>query len=132
MRLSQWMNLVFHRCIARARTVSIAFAAAALLVGAAQSAYSDTFTIDFETLPSLPAQPDNFVAAGPMQTYSQPGIFTISGGVALGNPTFLPAFTTNGTLPNLYGATSFADPSLLPTLRLDLPTTAFRFTSVSF
>jgi len=53
-----------------------------------------------------------------MQTYSQAAIFTISG--VLGNPTFLPAFTTNGTLPNLYGTADFADPSLLPTITLDM------------
>ena len=94
--------------------------AVVLLLGTAQAAYCDSFTINFETLPPLPAQPNNFFAAGPMQTYSQAAIFTISGGVVLGNPTFLPAFTTNGTLPNLYGTADFADPSLLPTITLDM------------
>src|SRR5262249_24735788 len=100
--------------------------------GATQAAYGDTFTINFETLPSLPAQPNTFAAAGSMQTYSQAGIFTISGGVALGNPTFLPAFTANGSLPNLYGTADFGEPSLSSTITLDLPTTAFQFTSASF
>jgi hypothetical protein len=132
MRLSQSRNSVFHHAISRmAWHVSSVFAVV-LLLGIAQPVYCDTFTINFETLPPLPTQPNNFFAAGPMQTYSQADIFTISGGVVLGNPTFLPAFTTNGTLPNLYGTADFADPSLSPTITLDLPTTAFRFTSVSF
>jgi len=111
--------------------MSIVFAFV-LLLSTAQAAHCDTFTINFETLPPLPAQPNNFFGAGPMQTYSQADIFTIRGGVVLGNPTFLPAFTTNGTLPNLYGTADFADPSLSPAITLDLPTTAFRFTSISF
>jgi hypothetical protein len=39
----------------------------------------------------------------------------------LGNPTFLPAFPLHGTPPNLYGTTDFADPSLLSTITLTLP-----------
>src|SRR5262245_7858096 len=73
-------------------------------------------TINFETLPSLPAQPNNFTAAGPMQTYSTAGLFTLSGGVVLGNPTFLAAFAAHGTPPNAYGTADFADPSLLDTI----------------
>ncbi len=83
-----------------------------------------TTTIDFENLPSLPTQPDNFAAAGPMQTYTDPGVFSITGGVVLGNPTFLPAFAAHGSSPNLYGTTDTADPSLLDTITLDLPSTA--------
>src|SRR5262252_5674535 len=113
------------------RRATIVFALVFVL-GTARAAYCDTFTIDFETLPALPTQPNNFAAAGPMQIYSQPGIFTISGGVVLGNPAFLPAFTTNGTPPNLYGTANFGDPSLSPVMTLDLATNAFRFTSVSF
>ena len=132
MALSPLMNSSFYRYITRSATqVSILFVAVFMLA-AAQAAYCDTFTIDFETLPALPAQPNNFAAAGAMQTYSQAGIFSISGGVVLGNPNFLPAFTANGTLPNLYGTADFAHPSLLPTITLTLPTTSFLFTSVSF
>src|SRR5437870_351323 len=71
--------------------------ALALLVAAAPARAS--FTIDFETNPSLPAQPNNFAAAGAMQTYSDlgPNGFTISGGVVLGNPTFLAAYPAHGS-----------------------------------
>ena len=77
--------------------------------------------IDFETQPSLPPQPNNFAAAGPMQTYSQAGIYSITGGVVLGNPSFLAAFSTQGSAPNAYGTADFADPSLLPAITLTLP-----------
>jgi hypothetical protein len=94
---------------------------AALTLSLAQPAPAAPITIDFENLPSLPAQPNNFAAAGPMQTYNSPGIFTINGGVVLGNPTFLAAFPVHGSLPNLYGTADFADPSLLSTITLTLP-----------
>src|SRR6266478_7172386 len=64
---------------------------------------------------------NNFAAAGPMQTYTVAGVFSIAGGVALGNPTFLPAFPLHGTPPNLYGTTDIADPSLLSAITLTLP-----------
>jgi hypothetical protein len=97
---------------------------AAVLMMAVLPAGAVTITVDFENLPTLPAQPDNFAAAGPMQTYTMPGVFTISGGVVLGNPTFLGAFPAHGSPPNLYGTADFADPSLLDTITLDLPATA--------
>jgi hypothetical protein len=131
MRILQSVSLLVHRVVNSPGVAATIFTSV-LLLGAANAAYGDTFTINFESLPSLPTQPNNFAAAGPMQTYSQPGIFTISGGVALGNPTSLPAFTANGTLPNLYGTADFGDPSLSSTITLDLPTTAFQFTTVSF
>jgi hypothetical protein len=56
-----------------------------------------------------------------MQTYNDPGVFSITGGVVLGNPTFLPAFPLHGTPPNLYGTTDIADPSLLSTITLTFP-----------
>ena len=59
-----------------------------------------------------------------MQTYTRAGLYTISGGVALGNPTFLPAFATHGTPPNLYGTTDTADATLMSVIRLDLALTA--------
>jgi hypothetical protein len=95
--------------------------AAGLTLSAGHPAPAAPITIDFEHLPSLPAQPNNFAAAGPMQTYNDPGVFTITGGVVLGNPTFLPAFPLHGTPPNLYGTTDTADPSLLATITLTLP-----------
>jgi hypothetical protein len=91
------------------------------LLGLAQPAHTLLITINFENEPNLSIQPNNFAAAGPMQTYTSPGRYTVSGGVALGNPTFLSAFAANGTLPNLYGTTDFADPSLLSVITLDLP-----------
>ncbi len=80
--------------------------------------------IDFSTEPVLAAQPNNFAAAGMMQTYTHAGLYTISGGVVLGNPTFLAAFPTHGSAPNLYGTTDIADPSLLDTLTFVFPSLA--------
>jgi hypothetical protein len=77
--------------------------------------------LNFETNPNLPPQPNNFAAAGAMQTYAQAGVYSIGGGVVLGNPTFLPAFPAHGSAPNLYGTADFADPSLLQTITLTLP-----------
>jgi hypothetical protein len=37
-------------------------------------------TIDFENEPSLLPQPNNFAAAGPVRTYSKPGVYSITGG----------------------------------------------------
>lgn len=90
----------------------------ASLLGPSQWAQAGTIAINFD---SLPTGPDNFAAAGAMQTLSQAGVYSITGGVVLGNPTFLPAFAANGTVPNLYGTTDIADPTLLPTLTLTLP-----------
>jgi hypothetical protein len=101
------------------RAIILLVAALTLAVGRPGSAAP--VTIDFENLPSLPTQPTNFAAAGAMQTYSQAGVFTISGGVALGNPTFLAAFPAHGTPPNLYGTADFADPSLQSTITLTFP-----------
>ncbi len=88
-----------------------------------QPAHGILITIDFENEPQLPLQPNNFVAAGAMQTLTSPGKYIITGGVVLGNPTFLPAFAVNGTPPNLYGTADFADPSLLQVVMIDLPAT---------
>jgi hypothetical protein len=78
-------------------------------------------TINFESLPALPTQPNTFAGAGPMQTYSTPGVFSISGGVVFGNPSFLAAFAPQGSSPNTYGTADFGDPSLLPAITLNLP-----------
>jgi len=92
-------------------------------LGLTQPAHGILITIDFENEPQLPLQPNNFVAAGAMQTLTSPGKYIITGGVVLGNPTFLPAFAVNGTPPNLYGTADFADPSLLQVVMIDLPAT---------
>jgi hypothetical protein len=55
-----------------------------------------------------------------VQTYSRPGVSSISGGVVLGNPTFLSAFPLHGT-PRLYGKTDIADQTLLKTITLIYP-----------
>ena len=107
------------RCRFGMKAVILVLAAVTLSLGGPAAAAP--ITINFETLPALVAQPNNFTAAGAMQTYSSAGLFTITGGVALGNPTFLPAFPLHGTPPNLYGTTDVADPSLLDTITLTLP-----------
>jgi hypothetical protein len=102
------------------RPLVFAIVAVALTVGQSPPAAAG-ITIDFENEPSiLLPQPNNFAAAGPVQTYSQLGVYSITGGVVLGNPTFLPAFSTRGTPPNLYGTTDTADPSLLPAITLTI------------
>jgi hypothetical protein len=102
---------------------------AALLMGLAPGARADVL-INFETTPALPTQPNNFAAAGAMQTYTQAGVFSISGGVVLGNPFFLASFAAHGSPPNAYGTADFADPSLLSTIKLTFPA-AESVTSVS-
>jgi hypothetical protein len=104
-------------------TFALLAAAAALAALAATPARAN-FSINFETNPSLPTQPSTYAAAGAMQTYSDgvvPHAYQISGGVALGNPPFLAAFPTHGSVPNLYGTTDLADPSLVQTITLTLP-----------
>lgn len=97
---------------------------AAVLLTGLSPAGAVTITIDFENLPFLAAQPNNFAAAGAMQTYTSAGVFSITGGVVLGNPTFLASFAAHGSLPNAYGTADFADPSLLSTITLTLPAEA--------
>jgi hypothetical protein len=101
-----------------------ALAAASALVALSlmgQAAAQAQVVINFETEPSRPTQPSTFAAAGAMQTLTKAGVYSINGGVILGNPSFLPAFNANGTQPNLYGTTDTADASLLSILTLDLP-----------
>jgi len=102
-------------------TRAVVLLLAALALSAVRPAAAAMITIDFENLPSLPLQPDNFNTAGAMQTYSQAGVFSISGGVALGVPSLLASFPAQGSLPNLYGTTDVADPSLLETITLTFP-----------
>jgi PEP-CTERM motif-containing protein len=108
---------------------ALVVAATVFLLGLAPAGAA-TITIDFENLPALPTQPNNFAAAGAMQTYTSAGVFSITGGVVLGNPTFLASFPAHGSAPNAYGTADFADPSLLSTIELDLPAAA-ETTSVS-
>ena len=61
----------------------LGLAAFALLVPGARAG---VIRIDFETNPALPAQPSNFAAAGAAQTYTQSGVYNITGGAVLGNP----------------------------------------------
>lgn len=105
----------------RSSTKVIMLLGALLVLASGRLAYGAPFTIDFENLPSLPAQPNNFLAAGPMQTFGDAGVFSISGGVVLGNPTDLASFPAHGSAPNAYGTADFADPSLLPTITLTFP-----------
>jgi hypothetical protein len=99
----------------------MALALAIALAGSAAPARAGTITLNFET-PPFPtvAQPNNYVAAGAMQSYTQAGVFSITGGVVLGNPNFLPEFPSHGSPPNLYGTTDVADASLLSTITLNL------------
>ena len=98
--------------------LALALALALGLTGLANA--GPVVTVDFENNPALPAQPNNFAAAGAMQTYSTPGLYSIAGGVVLGNPTFLASFPAQGSGPNLYGTTDIAHSSLLDTLTLNL------------
>jgi len=113
----------------RSVMAAVVVAATVLLAGLAPAG-AVTITVDFENLPSLPAQPNNFAAAGAMETFTMAGVFSITGGVVLGNPTFLASFPAHGSAPNLYGTADFADPSLLSTIELDMPAAA-ETTSVS-
>ena len=97
------------------------FSASATLFALAPMARSIVFTINFETIPTLALQPSDFNTAGAIQTYTQPGDYSITGGVVLGNPSFLASFPANGSGPNLYGSTDIADPSLLNTITLTFP-----------
>ena len=110
---------------------TIAFLTAMIVASIALAGQAHAgIVVDFENNPNLPAQPNNFFAAGTMQAYTQAGVYSITGGVVLGNPSFLSAFASHGSAPNLYGTADFADPSLLPTITLTLPT-AEHVTSVS-
>jgi PEP-CTERM motif len=101
------------------RAVILLCAALTLAVG--RPALAAPITINFETLPSLPTQPNDFAAAGAVQTYTVAGAFSITGGIVLGDPTFLASFGAHGSPPNAYGTADFADPSLLSTITLTLP-----------
>src|SRR5260370_12605424 len=91
-----------------------------LLVFAVVPLKGGVVTVDFETTPSLPAQPSTFAAAGPSQTITVPGIVTFTGGAVLGNPTFINSFSTHGSPPNTYGTANFAGPTYSPNITLPI------------
>lgn len=93
---------------------------AALALSLPSTARSAAF-VNFETEPALPAQASTFAAAGLVQTYTVPGVYSITGGVVLGNPTFLAAFSSQGSAPNAYGTSDLGDLSLLDTITLTVP-----------
>jgi hypothetical protein len=95
-------------------------AALGLLVFAVVPLKGGVVTVDFETTPSLPAQPSTFAAAGPSQTITVAGIGTFTGGAVLGNPTFLNSFSTHGSPPNTYGTANFAGPTYSPNITLTI------------
>lgn len=76
-------------------TVLMALATVLLLIAFPQRARADLL-IDFEHAPfPTNAAPNYFLAVGAMQSNGIAGVYNISGGAVLGNPTFLPAFRTN-------------------------------------
>lgn len=93
-----------------------------LAVQLAFSSLASALIIDFETAPSLATGPNLFASAGPVQVITVGGV-TVSGGVVLGLPSFLPA-TPFGTPPNLYGTANHpnggvaADPTLQSTITI--------------
>ncbi len=102
------------------RRILLLCSIAGLIASAPQRADAVIIAVDFETRPLLPTQPSDFFTAGASQSYSDIN-YAIGGGVVLGDPTFLAAFPTHGSLHNLYMTTDIADPSLLDTITLDLP-----------
>src|SRR5258708_35220048 len=95
-------------------------AALGLLVFAVVPLKGGVVTVDFETTPSLPAQPSTFAAAGPSQTITVPGIVTFTGGAVLGNPTFINSFSPHGSLPNTYGQPNLSDPRHSPNITVTI------------
>jgi hypothetical protein len=106
---------------------------AVVLAGPALSIRADSITVDFETTPPLPTGPGTFDDI-PMQVITVPGVATFSGGVVLGNPSFIASFTNQGTPPNAYGTAFIGSSTLSPVLTIDLsPTiTATTVTGVLF
>ena len=107
----------FQSCLRRLVTLCCM---AGLVASLSQRTEAVIITVDFEARPLLPTQPNDFFAAGASDSYSDLN-YAIGGGVVLGDPAFLAAFATHGSLHNLYMTTDIADPSLLDTITLDLP-----------
>jgi hypothetical protein len=104
---------------------------AASMVLAATAANAGTILINFETVPVEATGPSVFASAGPAQTVVVPGVATFTGGVILGNETFLQPDSFE-TQPNVYGTASFGDPSLLSTLTMSFNPSFGTVTEVSF
>jgi len=68
------------------------------LMMAARPLCADTI-INFETNPSLPAQPNNFAAAGAMQTYTQAGVYSLRAVSSSVTPRFSRHSRLTGVLP---------------------------------
>lgn len=100
------------------RTHAGASVSLALFLLIAAPARADMITINFETVPALPTGPSAFPAVAPAPL-NVPGIATVSGGAVLGNPAFLPAFTAQGSRPNLYGTTNAQTMGYAPGITID-------------
>jgi hypothetical protein len=114
-----WLPLLQTIILAAGSTFGCAFVV--FVVGAMPGHAGVITTIDFEHNPGLPPQPTTFVAAGPMQTYTSPGVFTITGGVVLGNATGLSGLAIGGSVPNAYGTSDLGDLSLQDVITLTFP-----------
>ncbi len=89
--------------------------------------------VNFETVPTIATGSSFYATAGPTETINVPGVATFTGGVVLGFPSNFPA-SPFSTRPNVYatanpGGTSFADPSLNPSLSISIAPT-FKSTTV--
>jgi hypothetical protein len=100
-----------------------------LLVGClfTVAAHADTAVVNFDNLPTGPSY---FSDAGPAQTIVVPGVATFTGGVILGDASFLPGLGF-ATPPNTYGTAGFGDPSLSSTLTISVDP-SFTVGEVSF
>jgi hypothetical protein len=108
----------------------LSFVAVAILLSAL-GANAATTLINFETVPPIATGPSMFASAGPMQTIVDPGVATFTGGVVLGNASFLPA-QSFATPPNVYGTAGFGDPSLNSFLMIALDPAFGTVNEVSF
>lgn len=102
---------------------SLLLGLAVVLLFPAVPARANLIVVDFETTPSLPRGPMTFVRNAPRDIVVVPDLATISGGVVVGDPSFLEAFPARGSAPNLYG-TSLLNPNLSPTIAIDFSPSA--------
>jgi hypothetical protein len=66
-----------------------------------------------------------------MQVVGVPNLGQVSGGMVLGNPTFLASFPAQGSAPNLYG-TVFFNGNFSPTITIDFTARVTRVSGVLF
>jgi hypothetical protein len=98
------------------RKLTMGLASVLSLVLASRTMALTTAFVDFETNPPIAAGPSEFSAAGPAQSIVVPGVATFTGGLVLGDETFLPALSF-GTPPNVYAtASTSVIPKASPTL----------------